>query len=142
MMQWLTRHLMAFCLVMVTFLGTFSLAPQSSAEMLSFNPVYPAMVIEWLKIEVAPDYRDLYLQTDEAIWTKALETYPGFVDKATWLNPNHPTEIIFVIRWASREQWKAIPEAEIQKINQQFDAAFPYSYTLSEEKEFEVFSPI
>jgi uncharacterized protein (TIGR03792 family) len=138
--QWPSKILITLCLSIGILGGTFGLLPQSSyaytiPEHLQNSP----MVIEWLKIEVSPEYRDRYLQADAAIWTKALHTYPGFIDKMTWLNPDNPAEVIFVIRWASREQWKAIPEAELEKVNQEFDAAFPFNYTLSEEKEFQVF---
>ncbi|MEO1182047.1 MAG: hypothetical protein AAFX51_14625, partial [Cyanobacteria bacterium J06636_28] len=42
----------------------------------------PSMVIEWLKFRVDPAERSRYLEIDEAIWTAALKTYPGF--QARW----------------------------------------------------------
>ena len=98
----------------------------------------PAMVIEWLKFKVDPAQRSRYLAIDEQIWTSALETYPGFLDKTTWLDPTHDDEVIFVIAWATREQWKAIPESELEQINQRFDAALGFDYTMLESKEFNV----
>ncbi|MEM9979557.1 MAG: TIGR03792 family protein [Cyanobacteria bacterium P01_D01_bin.2] len=98
----------------------------------------PAMVIEWLKFKVDPTQRSRYLAIDEQIWTSALETYPGFLDKTTWLDPAHDDEVIFVIAWATREQWKAIPESELEQINQRFDAALGFDYTMLESKEFNV----
>ncbi|MEM9806332.1 MAG: TIGR03792 family protein [Cyanobacteria bacterium P01_D01_bin.56] len=96
----------------------------------------PSMVIEWLKFKVDPAFRDLYLVIDDEIWTSALESYPGFLDKTTWLEPNHDDEVIFVISWATREQWKAIPEDELTEINQRFDAALGFDYEMLESKEF------
>lgn len=96
------------------------------------------MVIEWLKFRVEPTQRDRYLMIDEQIWTQALETYPGFLEKKTWLDPNHDDEVIFVIAWATREQWKAIPEDELVQINQRFDDALGINYDLVESKEFYV----
>lgn len=98
----------------------------------------PSMVIEWLKFRVAPAQRSRYLEIDEAIWTAALKTYPGFLDKTTWLDPNHDDEVIFVISWATREQWKSIPEEELEQINQQFDAMLGFDYDFLESKEFYV----
>jgi uncharacterized protein (TIGR03792 family) len=94
------------------------------------------MVIEWLKIKVDPDYRERYIATDDQVWTPALRQYPGFIDKTTWLNPDDASEVVLVIRWASREQWKAIPTAELDMITQRFDAAFPFPYEMIEEKEY------
>ena len=103
----------------------------------TLNP-QPSMVIEWLKFRVEPAQRDRYLAIDDEIWTSALESYPGFLDKTTWLDPNHDDEVIFVIAWATREQWKAIPEADLEQINQRFDAALGFDYEMLESKEFNV----
>lgn len=96
----------------------------------------PSMVIEWLKFRMDPAQRDRYLAIDDDIWTTALEAYPGFVDKTTWLQPGHDDEVIFVISWATRQQWKAIPEDELEDINQRFDAALGFDYEMLESKEF------
>jgi uncharacterized protein (TIGR03792 family) len=106
------------------------------AEAASLSRIYPDMVIEWLKFRVDPKLRELYLEKDADIWTPALKRYPGFIDKVTWLDPAQDSEIVFVIRWATRDQWKAIPEADLEAINQEFDAAFAYPYEMIESKEF------
>ncbi|MEM8611249.1 MAG: TIGR03792 family protein [Cyanobacteria bacterium P01_H01_bin.105] len=98
----------------------------------------PSMVIEWLKFRVDATQRNRYLAIDEEIWTSALAMYPGFLDKTTWLDPNHDDEVIFVISWATRDQWKAIPEDELNQINQRFDDALGIPYDLLESKEFTV----
>ena len=98
----------------------------------------PSMVIEWLKFKVDSEQRDRYLAIDDEIWTPALAAYPGFLDKVTWLDPNHDDEVIFVISWATREQWKAIPEEDLNEINQRFDTALGFDYEMLESKEFNV----
>ncbi|MBX2866197.1 MAG: TIGR03792 family protein [Leptolyngbyaceae cyanobacterium MAG.088] len=94
------------------------------------------MVIEWLKFRLDPSQRDRYLALDDEIWTSALATYPGFLDKTTWLDPDHDDEVIFVISWATREQWKAIPEPDLEEINQRFDQALGFDYEMIESREF------
>lgn len=81
------------------------------------------MVIEFLKIEVSPEDREEYLQLDEKIWTKALAKFPGFIGKEVWLNPNKPSEVILIIRWASREDWKSISAQLLAEIEAQFALA-------------------
>lgn len=105
-----------------------------NAEVTLTSP--PSMVIEWLKFRVDAAQRDRYLAIDDEIWTAALATYPGFVDKTTWLDPDRDDEVIFVIAWATREQWKAIPEEELEQINQRFDTALGLDYEMLESKEF------
>lgn len=96
----------------------------------------PSMVIEWLKFKVPPAQRERYLVIDDEIWTPALANYPGFLGKTTWLDPAHDDEVIFVISWATREQWKAIPEVDLEHINQRFDQALGFGYEMLESKEF------
>lgn len=131
LLWWLVVVWMVCCLWM--------LHPVSAETIL--NPAQPSMVIEWLKFRIDPAQRDRYLEIDEEIWTAALQTYPGFLDKATWLDPNHDDEVIFVITWASREQWKSIPEAELDQINQRFDTTLGFDYDFLESKEFKLSSP-
>ncbi len=78
------------------------------------------MVIELLKVEVAAEYREKYLQIDREIWTKAIAQFPGFINKEVWLNPDKPTEIILIIRWRSREEWKSISIELLAEIERQF----------------------
>ncbi|MEM9163681.1 MAG: TIGR03792 family protein [Cyanobacteria bacterium P01_F01_bin.4] len=106
------------------------------AEEASPIELYPDMVVEWLKFKVAPEKRNLYVEVDDQIWTPALAQYPGFLDKTTWLNPADDTEVVFVICWATREQWKAIPNEDLEAITQDFDTAFPFEYEMAEEKEY------
>ncbi len=94
------------------------------------------MVVELLKFKVIPGKQDLFIQQDKAVWTKALSAYPGFVSKQVWLNPTEPTEVNIVIHWRTREQWKAIPQGEIDAITQEFDQAFADSYEMIEVCEY------
>ena len=96
------------------------------------------MVIEWLKFQVASEFREVFIQTDAAIWTTALESYPGFLGKMVWTNPDNPSEIVLVIHWASREEWKAIPQADLEQIDQEFDQAIEFDYEWLESKEYQV----
>ncbi|MDZ8051035.1 MAG: TIGR03792 family protein [Aulosira sp. ZfuVER01] len=96
------------------------------------------MVIELLKFKIASEMGEIYIQKDAEIWTTALAKYPGFLGKEVWINPHDPTEIIFVIRWATREQWHAIPQAELEAVEQQFAAALGDTYKLVESAEYQV----
>ena len=109
----------------------FAYAEEASPQHIDSN-----MVIEWLKIKVAPEHRDLFIEADDKIWTPALAQYPGFMDKTTWLNPVDLSEIVLVIHWETREQWKAIPAEALDSVTQAFEAAFPFDYEMIEAKEY------
>jgi uncharacterized protein (TIGR03792 family) len=96
------------------------------------------MVIEFLKFKVASGMRENYIQKDAEIWTTALAEYPGFLDKEVWINPHDPTEVILIIRWATKEQWQAIPSPKLQAIEQKFNAALGNTYDLVESREYQV----
>ena len=46
--------------------------------------------------------------------------------------------MIFVIRWRTREEWFAIPEADLAEITARFDAAIDFEYTMEASQEFQV----
>lgn len=96
------------------------------------------MVIEWLKIKVSPELREKFIQKDAEIWNSMLASYPGFLSKEVWINPAIPAELVLVIRWASREQWKSIPLERLTNVEEQFDREFGEPYQMIETSEYQV----
>ncbi len=97
------------------------------------------MVIEWLRFQVDPDLRDRFIQVDDAIWTSALATNAGFLGKEVWLSPTQSDEVVLVIRWRSREDWKAVPAKILEETEKSFAQALGKgSYMLVETKEYQV----
>ena len=99
------------------------------------------MVIEWLTFVVDADSREKFIQKDEAVWTANLATYPGFVGKEVWIEPNAPDKVIFTIRWQTREQWKSIPMEDLAAIEREFAAVMQkmnINYKMTESKEFQI----
>ena len=97
-----------------------------------------AVVIEWLEFRVPTEYRERYVQVDDQVWTPALQQYPGFISKETWLDAEDLELVVLMIRWRSREEWYAIPEAALAKIEQAFDAALGVPYQLAASRSFQV----
>ncbi|MBD2449240.1 TIGR03792 family protein [Nostoc sp. FACHB-152] len=96
------------------------------------------MVIELLKFQVDPNGRENFIQKDAEIWTTALAKYPGFLGKEVWINPNNATEVVFIIRWESLEQWKAIPQVDLEAIEQKFAQTLGDIYQMVEVAEYQV----
>ncbi len=96
------------------------------------------MVIELLKFKVPSQQREIFIHKDDEIWTTALAKYPGFLGKEVWINPNVPEEVTFVIQWATREQWKAIPEKDLEVVYKQFDNKLGFAYQMVESSEYQV----
>lgn len=96
------------------------------------------MVIEFLKFKVTPELREKFIQKDAEIWTTAISRYPGFLSKEVWIDPNAPAEIVMIIRWATREQWKSIPTEQLDKIDAKFAQQMGKTYELIQSSEYQV----
>jgi uncharacterized protein (TIGR03792 family) len=96
------------------------------------------MVIEWLTFAVDPENRETFIRIDHDIWTAALSQYPGFVSKEVWISPDLHDQVIQVIRWQTREQWKAILQAELDALDHQFKEALGFDYRLIDSREYQV----
>lgn len=102
------------------------------------------MVIEWLRIKVLPELREQYIQKDAEIWTAALVNTPGFLSKEVWIDPTQLSEVVIVIRWATREQWKAFPPDRLALLEEQFAQVMPAGHKIVETGEYQIrkFAPL
>jgi uncharacterized protein (TIGR03792 family) len=94
------------------------------------------MVIEWLRFAVPADWHDRFIAADAAVWTPFLATCPGYVGKQIWRNPAKPDEIVEIIHWQSRAQWKAIAPEDLARIDQEFLAATGREFAMLESSEY------
>ena len=85
----------------------------------------PAMadggVIEQLRLRVPEPHRELWLQAEASSWQPWLEQQQGFLGRDLFWDPERE-EGLLLIRWTSREQWKAIPQAEVLRVQARFEA--------------------
>ena len=85
----------------------------------------PAMakdaVIEQLRLQVPAAHRELWLQAEARTWQPWLEQQDGFEQRSLYWDPTRE-EGLLLIQWASRAQWKAIPEAEVLRVQALFEA--------------------
>jgi uncharacterized protein (TIGR03792 family) len=97
------------------------------------------MVIEWLEFQVKPEAREKFIQKDQEIWTKFLAKQPGFLGKELWINPTIEEQLIIVVHWQTKEQWKAVPQNLLDDTEAKFSLAMGTdNYQLTKVKEFQV----
>lgn len=94
------------------------------------------MVIEWLTFEVPVDWHDRFIAADAAVWTPFLATCPGYVGKQIWRNPAKPHQLVEIIHWQSREQWKAIAPEALARVDQEFLQATGRDFKILESSEY------
>ena len=78
-------------------------------------------VIEQLRLAVPASHRELWLQAEASSWQPWLEQQVGFEGRELFWAPERE-EGLLLIRWGSREQWKAIPSEEVQRVQEVFEA--------------------
>jgi uncharacterized protein (TIGR03792 family) len=77
-------------------------------------------VIEHLRVQVPAAARLAWLEAEQASWEPWLQRQPGYLGRELHWDSEHQ-EGQLLIRWASREQWHAIPRAEIEQVQERFE---------------------
>lgn len=78
------------------------------------------VVVEHLRVKVPADAVDAWLAAEQGSWEPWLAQQPGFLDRQLLWDPERE-EGTLLIHWRSRAQWKAIPEAEIEQVQERFE---------------------
>ena len=97
------------------------------------------MIIEWLEFWVKPDLKEKFLNQDRKIWTPVLASAAGFLSKEVWYDPQKIDRIYVIVRWRSRQQWKAISLSLLEETERKFALAMgENSYQMVEAKEYQL----
>lgn len=74
------------------------------------------MVVEFLTFAVDDGALDEWLEVEERVWSRYLETVPGFIRKEVW--QSGPGVVHAVIWWESREHWKAVTPDQVAEVDE------------------------
>ena len=89
-------------------------------------------VVEQLRLQVATEHREIWLNGERSTWQPWLEAQSGFLGRDLYWDPERQ-EALLLIRWASREQWKAISDHEVERVQESFDAAVKTALRLADD---------
>ena len=78
-------------------------------------------VMELLRLSVPADQRDVWMDGERSTWQPWLEEQDGFLGREIFWDAGR-AEGLVLVRWASREQWKAITDEEVQRVQGRFDS--------------------
>ena len=78
------------------------------------------MVVEFLTFSVAPDDLSQWLEVEREVWTRYLETVPGFVRKEIWTEQEGTVHA--VIWWESSEAWQAVTPEQVAAVDARMGA--------------------
>jgi uncharacterized protein (TIGR03792 family) len=81
---------------------------------------FEVAVVEHLRVKVPAEARQAWLEAERGSWEPWLAQQPGFLGRDLLWDAERE-EGTLLIRWASREQWKAIPLAEVEAVQERFE---------------------
>jgi uncharacterized protein (TIGR03792 family) len=81
---------------------------------------FEVAVVEHLRVKVPAEGREAWLTAERGSWEPWLQQQPGYLGRDLLWDPERE-EGTLLIRWASREQWKAIPLAEVEAVQERFE---------------------
>jgi uncharacterized protein (TIGR03792 family) len=94
------------------------------------------MIIEFLKVQVVPSYRQKYIELEKQIWSTDLFQCEGFINKEVWLDPEDLSIVYIRILWNSREQWKAISPEHTKNLDAALTEHIGSVWQIVESKEY------
>lgn len=81
---------------------------------------YDVAVVEHLRVRVPAEARQAWLEAERRSWEPWLAQQDGFLGRDLFWDAERE-EGTLLIRWASREQWKRISEAEVEAVQERFE---------------------
>ncbi len=76
-------------------------------------------IVEYLRISVSNGDRKAWLIAEQESWAPWLEKQKGFLGRKLFWD-REKEEAILLISWASRADWKSIPQEEIDSVQEVF----------------------
>ena len=102
-------------------------------------PIKVPMIIEWLGFSVKPQLREKFVAEDREIWTPVIANFTGFLGKEIWFDPARGDRVFILVRWQSRQQWKAISPKLLEETERKFALAMGAdNYQMIESKEYQL----
>ena len=81
---------------------------------------FEVAVVEHLRVKVPAEARQAWLEAERGSWEPWLAQQEGYLGRDLLWDPERE-EGTLLIRWASREQWKAIPLGEVEAVQERFE---------------------
>lgn len=95
---------------------------------------YDVAVIEHLRISVPAQGRDAWLEAERGSWEPWLAQQSGFLGRDLLWDPE-TEEGTLLIRWSSRQAWKAIPSEQVAEVQNRFEQLAREAMALPQEME-------
>ena len=81
---------------------------------------FEVAVVEHLRVKVPAEARQAWLEAERGSWEPWLAQQDGYLGRDLLWDPERE-EGTLLIRWASRQQWKAMPLEEVEAVQERFE---------------------
>nr|WP_259735681.1 TIGR03792 family protein [Synechococcus sp. CS-1329] len=78
------------------------------------------VVVEVLRLQVPAADREVWLEAERQSWEPWLQAQSGFLKRRIYWDAERE-EGMLLIHWASRQQWKGLATAEVERVQEHFD---------------------
>ena len=93
---------------------------------------YDVAVIEHLRLSVPEQGREAWLEAERGSWEPWLAQQMGFLGRELLWDPE-TEEGTLLIRWSSRQAWKAIPSEQVAEVQDRFEQLAREAMSLPQE---------
>ena len=93
---------------------------------------YDVAVIEHLRLSVPEQGREAWLEAERGSWEPWLAQQMGFLGRELLWDPE-TEEGTLLIRWSSRQAWKAIPSEQVAEVQARFEQLSREAMSLPQE---------
>ena len=83
------------------------------------SPVQQPVTVEMLQLAVPVSLRPAWLKAEAEVWEPWLEQQPAYLGRDLYWDPQQEQAQV-LIRWRSRKEWKAIPDAQVAAVQARF----------------------
>ncbi|KKZ11525.1 MAG: hypothetical protein TQ37_06990 [Candidatus Synechococcus spongiarum 15L] len=113
--------LLACCLaLLVLFPGRVGGTPSTPAA--DRPKAQEPVMVEMLRLAVPTTLHDAWLNAEVEVWKPWLEQQQGYLGRDLYWDPQEEQAYV-LIRWRSRQEWKAVTDEEVAAVQARFVAA-------------------
>jgi uncharacterized protein (TIGR03792 family) len=117
----LKKNFQRFCLILMSLMVLIFHSDMTDLKALTMDNYQGEMVIEELRLKVPANVKAVWLNAEKEIWDPWLSSQDGFLGRQLFWD-KEKQEALILVNWKSKKLWKSIPMAEVNVVQQKFEA--------------------
>jgi uncharacterized protein (TIGR03792 family) len=117
----LKKNFQRFCLILMSLMVLIFHSDMTDLKAITMDNYQGEMVIEELRLKVPANVKAVWLNAEKEIWDPWLSSQDGFLGRQLFWD-KEKQEALILVNWKSKKLWKSIPMAEVNVVQQKFEA--------------------